>query len=188
MGLFLRRQWRAVAVPVAAPTAGAAVMAVRAVPRRDVYAVAGLYWLKAHDDGRVGCRVKPGYKQIPAYFRGRLDETGQGVVLRGTIRESRSEGFQTVMYAVAALAVAGVAVGLLATHPDRWAEPAGIAAAAALTGIIAWAQRRVRPRLFRQDADRIVAGLTELFAFRPRMPGADPDAPGGRAVRSGAGR
>lgn len=132
MHLFLRRQRREVAVPVAAPTAGPAVVAVRAVPRRDVYAAAGLYWLKVRDDGRVACRTKPGYKQIPAYFRGRLDETAQGVMLRGTIRESRSEGF-------------------------------------------------------RQDADRLVAGLTELFAFRPGRPGADPEAPDGPAVRS-AGR
>lgn len=187
MHLFLRRQRREVAVPVAAPTAGSAVLAVRAVPRRDVYAAAGLYWLKVRDDGRVACRTKPGYKQIPAYFRGRLDETAQGVMLRGTIRESRSEGFQTVMYAVAALAVAGVAVGLLAERPDRWAGPAGIAAGAALLGLIAWGLRRLRPRAFRQDADRLVAGLTELFAFRPGRPGADPEAPDGPAVRS-AGR
>lgn len=163
MGAFLRRQRREVELALPAPSVAAAVMAVRMVPRRYAWNTAKTCRPRVRDDGRVTCRKLPQGREVPAYFRGRLYDTGTGVVLRGRVWESWGEIFTTGMFTVAALGLLAVAVADVA-GPRNWSAALWMCLLAALMAVFAFALGALRPRGFDGDVNRVTTGLAALFS------------------------
>jgi hypothetical protein len=165
--LILRGQRREVTIQLIMPTIAAALDTARqqrsgTVKKRDRLRV------RIHENGRVWCRTIPVGKSTPPYFRGHLGESGDGAVLRGVIRESRSSGFVTAIFTILTLFMAAVAVICALSHPVVVPGLVICSIAAFVFGPMSFALRGQRVSRFKYEADDLDGKIRWLFGAAPR--------------------
>jgi hypothetical protein len=157
--LFLAGQRQELTLLLSTPTESDAVALARERHRER----SDLPALHVSDDGRVSCRYHGGRRYTPPYFHGRLGADGGEVTLTGVIRESRNQGFTTVIYSVLAVFMAAVAVFCAVVQPIVVPGLVICGIAALAFGALSLAVRRMRVTQFRADAPKLEAALSNLF-------------------------
>lgn len=141
------RMRRAIEVPVRAPDVAAAVAILRGASTGSLFR-AGLRVRVGHD-GRVRARITGSTRAVPPKLIGRVTSGPRGVVLSGTVRESRSEVLVSLAFGGVGVLMAAVFVALLLV--GDWRNPGlyicGVAAVAfaVITGLLRRARRRAFP-------------------------------------------
>jgi len=169
MGAFLRCQQRKLAVPLGASTVATAVNDCRR--RNGAAGGRDRLRLRVHDDGRVRCcSVRVGRRNSPPSFHGHLEESVDGVTLRGAIRESRSARAFPVMYTTGALFMAVIAVACVVAHPIVVPGLVICAIAAVLLGLLGLALRSGRVPTFQREAHALEMRIRQQFDAVPGRP------------------
>lgn len=162
MRFFLRGQRRVVSVALNVPSVDVALSMARNAPTKH-----DRIRLRLQDDGAVRChKIRTG-KNTPPHFRGHLGETGNGVVLEGVIRESRSWGFMTASYSVIALLLLVVAVAAAVSRPVVVPGLVVCGLGAVGLGRLSFALRRARAQLFRIEAPELETKVRQYFGAVP---------------------
>lgn len=164
MRWFVRCRRREVEMPVGVGAVGAVIAAVRHVSRRDLRVRYRLR-VRVHANGRMRCRVvEPGRTPLP-YFTGRLEPAGQGVVLRGVIREARQYRFYSCVVTLLALGTAALAVWCALQRPVVWPGLIVCGIAALIAGPLSFGLRGMRVTIFPSSADELTTQMHKLFVM-----------------------